>query len=131
VHYLVKPFEPAELTQRLEEYARRIGEIASGGEADQESIDRAFGTPGPTVPEAAALPKGLSPQTAELVAQALQEHGARSAGTDLSATECAELTGVSRVSARRYLEYFTEAGKAEVRLRYGSAGRPERRYAWR
>jgi response regulator of citrate/malate metabolism len=58
------------------------------------------------------------------VRRALQE-------SELSASECAERTGLSRVSARRYLEHFIEAGDAEVRLRYGVAGRPQRRYAWR
>ena len=36
--------------------------------------------------------------------------------------------GLSRVTARRYLEHFVSTGQAEVRLRYGGAGRPERRY---
>ena len=49
---------------------------------------------------------------------------------DLSAGECADLIGLSRVSTRRYLEHFVTAGKAEVRLRYGNAGRPQRRYRW-
>jgi response regulator of citrate/malate metabolism len=55
----------------------------------------------------------------------------REASTDLSASECATSAGLSRISARRYLEYFAETGNAEVRLRYGAAGRPERRYCWR
>ena len=42
--------------------------------------------------------------------------------------EAGELVGLSRVTARRYLEHFVEVGDAEVRLQYGSAGRPERRY---
>ena len=45
-----------------------------------------------------------------------------------SATEIGERLGMSRVSARRYLEHFVTTGRAEVRLRYGTAGRPERRY---
>ena len=49
--------------------------------------------------------------------------------TEISAQECADAIGVSRVSARRYLEHFVDQGSATVRLRYGSAGRPERRYA--
>ena len=53
------------------------------------------------------------------------------ATADLSASECAELAGLSRISARRYLEYFAETGRVKVRLRYGAAGRPERRYRWR
>ena len=72
------------------------------------------------------LPKGLSLESADLVAGVL-----RTIDDDLSASECAERTGLSRVSARRYLQHFVETGHAEVRLKYGAAGRPQRRYAWR
>jgi response regulator of citrate/malate metabolism len=55
----------------------------------------------------------------------------REAAGDISATEAAEQLGTSRVSARRYLEYLSEEGRVQVQLRYGSVGRPERRYVWR
>jgi response regulator of citrate/malate metabolism len=71
------------------------------------------------------LPKGLTAPTAQLVEQVLRGHDG-----DLSAAECAELTELSRVSARRYLEHFVATGAATVRLRYGGTGRPERRYRW-
>ncbi|MGH3645995.1 MAG: hypothetical protein ACRDTM_02280 [Micromonosporaceae bacterium] len=54
----------------------------------------------------------------------------RDADGDLSAAECGEQAGLSRVSARRYLEHFVATERAEVTLRYGIAGRPERRYRW-
>jgi response regulator of citrate/malate metabolism len=38
--------------------------------------------------------------------------------------------GISRVSARRYLELFVDEGRGVVRLNHGDAGRPERRYRW-
>jgi response regulator of citrate/malate metabolism len=47
------------------------------------------------------------------------------------ASECVALVGLSRISARRYLEYFAASGRVKVRLKYGAAGRPERRYGWR
>ena len=47
----------------------------------------------------------------------------------ISATETAEQLGISRVSARRYLEYLAEEGLVQVNLKYGGVGRPERRYA--
>jgi response regulator of citrate/malate metabolism len=50
----------------------------------------------------------------------------RDAG-EVSAAECAEAVGISRVSARRYLEHYLGTGMLEIRLQYG-AGRPERRY---
>lgn len=141
VQYLIKPFEPALLVERLRDYARLRREL-DGGAADQEAVDRAFGAarpagraPGRT---AKAMPKGLTSQTAELVERALRERAAGSGAPgsadggaeDLSATECAAITGISRVSARRYLEFFADSGRVEVRLRYGTAGRPERRYLW-
>ena len=47
---------------------------------------------------------------------------------EVSASGTAEALGLSRVTARRYLEHFVDAGLAEVRLQYGGTGRPERRY---
>ncbi len=120
VHYLVKPFDYDDLRVRLESF--RSAHLALSGSAapGQQDIDAVFGvaTPAPV----ATLPKGLSPQTADLVASALREAG------ELSAGECADIVGISRVSARRYLEHFVTRGSASVRLQYGGAGRPERRY---
>ncbi|GHC86812.1 transcriptional regulatory protein [Nocardiopsis terrae] len=133
VQYLIKPFEPALLTERLRDYARLRRDLATGDAADQDAVDRAFGAARPVNRSAKVMPKGLTSPTAELVERALRTRAARSGGTgteDLSATECAAATGISRVSARRYLEHFAESGRVEVRLRYGTAGRPERRYRW-
>ncbi|MFJ8086533.1 response regulator [Streptomyces sp. NPDC096205] len=126
VDYLLKPFAFEDLRTRLERYAAQRGRLLTAVVRSQADVDRvlagASAGPGP----AAALPKGMSVETAGLVERAL-----RGADGTLSATECAGLTGVSRVSARRYLEYFHSTGSAEVSLRYGAAGRPERRYSWR
>lgn len=124
VNYLLKPFSFDELRTRLEQYAARRNALRGtvvGGQAD---VDRVLSRP-PSHVVAATLPRGLSPQTAELVERALQD-----AGGTLSAAECANRVGISRVSARRYLEHFSSTGRAEVSLRYGAAGRPERRYCW-
>ncbi|MFI6919601.1 response regulator [Nonomuraea spiralis] len=122
VNYLIKPFTAAALAERLRQYAetrRRL--TAIGPQARQDDVDRLFGAP----KQAAPMPKGLSRATCALVAEAL-----RDAGGDLSAAEAAELTGLSRVSARRYLEHLCASGRAELHPRYGTAGRPEHRYRW-
>ncbi|MFC8564768.1 response regulator [Streptomyces sp. NPDC057245] len=125
VDYLLKPFEFEDLRVRLERYAVQRGRLLGAVVHSQADVDRALAK---TAPAAAApvLPKGMSVETAELVEQTL-----RDADGTLSASECAALTGVSRVSARRYLEYFHTVGAADVSLRYGVAGRPERRYRFR
>ncbi|GHJ15045.1 response regulator [Micromonospora sp. AKA38] len=125
VNYLLKPFGFDELRTRLEQYAVRRTAVRATVVADQADVDRVLsrsGSPAAT----ATLPRGLSAETAELVERALREHD----GT-LSASECADRVGISRVSARRYLEHFSGTGRAEVTLKYGAAGRPERRYTWR
>lgn len=119
-HYLVKPFAYDDLRLRLEAFRSARLALGEGDQARQDDIDAVFA---PVVGgRAAALPKGLSPETADSVLGALQEAG------EFSAAECADVVGVSRVSARRYLEHFVSIGRAEVRLQYGGAGRPQRLY---
>ncbi|MFJ4466694.1 response regulator [Streptomyces sp. NPDC089424] len=125
VDYLLKPFEFEDLRTRLERYAAQRGRLLSTVVRGQADVDRVLAKAAPA-PVAGGLPKGMSVETAELVERAL-----RAADGTLSATECAALTGISRVSARRYLEHFHTTGSADVSLRYGAAGRPERRYGWR
>ncbi len=45
------------------------------------------------------------------------------------AAEVADAAGLSRVTARRYLEHLVDAKTVELELRYGG-GRPEHRYRW-
>lgn len=124
VHYLMKPFSYDDLRVRLEHYQQAYAGIA-GEHADQADVDRLFGVAGADK----RLPKGFSAETLKLVEDTLR-NVSKGAG-DLSAAEAAAELGISRVSARRYLEHLNETGKAEVTLRYGEVGRPERRYAWR
>ena len=122
VHYIVKPFPFHTFRERLERYAvlrRRFERLreASQGDVDQLfSILRAEGRGG--------LPKGISGPTLDLVVRAVR------AGGELSATEVATRSGVSRGTARRYLEYLASLGTVELMLRYGAAGRPEHLYRW-
>ncbi|MGW3468800.1 response regulator [Saccharopolyspora sp. NPDC000995] len=128
LHYLIKPFSYEALRDQLENFRslhQKLSELPRDSPAAQQDIDQLFGTRSrPTAPP----PKGLATETAEIVERILRETTA--GGDDVSATECADAAGVSRVSARKYLEHFVTSGRAEVRLRYGGTGRPERRYRW-
>jgi response regulator of citrate/malate metabolism len=124
VDYLLKPFDAADLKERLERYSARRGNLHAAVVTGQADVDRALGRV--TAPaRTPTLPKGMSVETAELVERTL-----RTADGSLSAAECATRVGISRVSARRYLEHLTVTDRAEVSLRYGHTGRPERRYQW-
>ena len=52
----------------------------------------------------------------------------RTAQESLSAAQAAELTGVSRATAQRYLSYLVREGMVRLELRYGTTGRPEHLY---
>jgi response regulator of citrate/malate metabolism len=119
--YLIKPFEFPQLRAKLESFAARALTLESDGGADQSLIDTLFGGPA-AGPVATVLPKGLGAETGRLVLEAVRTAG------EVSAAECADLVGISRVSARRYLEHYLGAGALVIRLQYGRAGRPERRY---
>jgi len=123
LHYLVKPYLYDTFRERLERYATLKTRLGRMREASQEDVDRLFSllrTEGRD-----GLPKGISSPTLALVIEAVRE--AREA---LTAVEVAEHAGISRGTARRYLDYLATAGTVELTLRYGAAGRPEHLYRW-
>jgi response regulator of citrate/malate metabolism len=128
LHYLVKPFDRRAFETRLRDYAALRGQLQELDEAAQPDVDRLFGmSRGGPQASPVPTPKGIAPETLELVRKTLEEVGP----DGLSASECSERTGLARVSARRYLEQLVTQQEADVRQRYGTAGRPERRFTVR
>jgi response regulator of citrate/malate metabolism len=123
IHYLVKPFFFDTLRERLEGYAALHGRLERLREPDQHDIDHVFSLLRSR--RRHALPKGISAPTLDLVADAMRE-----ADGELTAVHVAERTGISRGTARRYLEYLALTGAIELSLRYGATGRPEHLYRW-
>jgi len=126
LHYLLKPFSFPVLRDKLLSYAQmrtRLSALRSASEhgADQRTVDRVFGAL--RAPDQLAGVKGRSVHTLEAVEQLLGE-----TDEDLSAAEVAERTGMSRATAQRYLSHLHEVGRVEIKLRYGSGGRPEHGY---
>ena len=121
VHYLIKPFLFPAFEEKLVSYAAARNRMARIGHAEQGDVDRIFSTLRTVGTE--ALPKGLSNATLELIVQAL---GRSRAG--MPAAAVAEEVGVSRVTARRYLDHLCQVDRVELTMRYGGPGRPEHRY---
>lgn len=115
VGYLIKPFEARALRERLERYAR-YRNVLDAVELEQDDVDRALsivhGGPATTTRSA----------TEQMILTTL---GSREASAGEIAAEC----GISRATAQRHLATMAGRGVVEVRLRYGSTGRPEHRYA--
>ncbi len=124
VQYLIKPFTFAAFRERLEAYRAYVeGLDRAAGDATQSEVDALLGTLRTVA--APALPKGLSDETLQAVAERV-----RTASGSLSSTEVGEHEGMSRVTARRYLEHLADVGRVRREPRYGAPGRPEITYAW-
>jgi response regulator of citrate/malate metabolism len=123
VQYVLKPFTFATLRDRLARYAEY--RTSSGEATGQDEVDRALANLRSPAP--AALPKGLSAPTLERVTQVLRE----AAPEGMTATSAAGSVGISRITARRYLEHLVDAGLAVRSPQYGQVGRPELVYSWK
>jgi response regulator of citrate/malate metabolism len=126
VQYLLKPFTFAALRDKLGRYADYRRQVTAPDRTRidaQGDVDRMLATL--RAPGHPGLPKGMSEDTLAAVIRLLQ-----GASTELSASQVAEEVGVSRVTARRYLEYLAGQRLASRSPRYGGAGRPEYHYAW-
>jgi response regulator of citrate/malate metabolism len=118
--YIVKPFRFSAFRERLDAYAGFRSRLAETSDFSQKAIDDAYSMLRTSVDD---LPKGLSAQTLIAIELALQE-----ANQSLTSEAVAQVIGVSRVTARRYLIYLVESGRAEVRSQYGTPGRPKHFY---
>jgi response regulator of citrate/malate metabolism len=124
LNYVIKPLPATLLSGRLAAYARfRAALEGHPGDLDQPTVDRAVATLHQA--DRATAPKGQSPVTARLVAEAL-----RGSAAPLAAADVAASLGISRATAQRYLAALADSGRAGMTMRYGSTGRPEHLYAW-
>lgn len=124
VQYVIKPFTSAMLRDKLQRYAEYHRNAAGrSGPLAQHEVDAMLTTlrGGQTN----VLPKGLTDTTLQEVIDVLRE-----TSEPRSASEIGERTGVSRVTARRYLHHLVDVGLAERHAQYGGPGRPEHQYRW-
>lgn len=130
VQYLIKPFTFATFEDKLSSYRLFRQQLASpeagAGRtgASQSEVDQAFASL--RAPSELPLPKGLSVSTLDSVQAYLKQQS-----ESVSATEVMAALGMSRVTARRYLEYLADAGRVSRAPRYGTPGRPENEYGWK
>lgn len=123
VHYILKPFTFPVFKTKLEAFRSfRVSlgaEQGGNGQITQSQVDAAV----------EGLRAGTGPQRAKGVPDAVQDRIlGLLAEEGHSAAEAADLIGVSRVTARRYLEAMADVSLLERRPRYGSAGRPVLEY---
>jgi response regulator of citrate/malate metabolism len=125
INYLLKPFAPAVLVERLNAFARFTRLTGGDRRLDQRDVDRAMVALHEGDSRTSSMPKGRSAVTADSIREAL-----RSSSEAMTAQAIAESVGVSRATAQRYLADLARSGRVDLTLRYGATGRPEHRYEW-
>ncbi len=128
--FLVKPVLLQRLDRALNTFMQRQRRLRQSPAITQSMADALFsrdaeGEPAaPTKGGQARLPKGIDALTLSRVRAVL----AKVPRDFLNAQEVGKRAGVSRSTARRYLEYLLQRHELEADQTYGSIGRPERRY---
>lgn len=120
VDYLLKPVIFSRLEESINKYLSQKEQFINRVDIDQTMVDAMLHST--TTTPVARLPKGIDGVTLEKVRQLFVNE------KQLTADQAGELIGVSRTTARRYLEYLISSGELSADLSYGSVGRPERTY---
>jgi two-component system, CitB family, response regulator len=129
--YIIKPVAFERFKQslcRYQEYYIKLSEMEKGNfPVTQQQVDKLLRKEmNEKEREMTSLPKGIDRMTLEKVMVVLGK-----ASPGLTAEIVAKEIGVSRTTARRYLEHLISEDKIDADLTYGTVGRPERVYAIR
>jgi len=124
--YIVKPLEFSRMRDSLSRYRDHFEHLNALDTIEQSDIDGLLprakndSTGNPSIN---LLPKGIDALTLNKVRELIQSipgpQGAEIVGQKI---------GVSRTTARRYLEYLVSTNELVVDVSYGCVGRPERNY---
>ena len=118
--YLIKPFSFERFQEALLGYAEKHHAMKNLDHVRQEDLD-VFLLKGekqhtPTV----NLPKGLTEHTLATIVKEVIDWP----NTPFSTADLATVTGISRVSVRKYLNFLVEMNLVGVKVVYQEAGRP-------
>lgn len=120
--YLIKPLAYDRLTHTLVRFSQRHQALKDKARLNQRRIDQMFNTYARGEPQT-ALPAGIDELTLVKI-RALFETPSESH----TAESVAQEMGLSRTTARRYLEFCTARQQLRAEIIYGKVGRPQRIY---
>lgn len=121
--YVLKPMNFARFQETLSRFLKHRRQLSEAESLDQAEVDQIFSTASSDAPSSRP-PKGISPITLQKIECCIRQRPEES----ITAEQLGKELGVSRTTARRYLEYLVAKGTVRPSLEYGSVGRPERRY---
>ncbi|WHX47739.1 response regulator [Paenibacillus woosongensis] len=118
VDYLIKPFHFPRFKAALDHYRETYHRMIAPASMSQDDLDQLIRR-SPEEGKAQSLPKGLTPGTLKIVWEAIEGHRG-----SFSTEDASRLSGISRVSVRKYLSFLLEIGVLQTEMIYGTGGRP-------
>ncbi|MDI6600573.1 MAG: response regulator [Thermoanaerobacteraceae bacterium] len=119
VDYLIKPFEFSRLKTALLFYKKRLEITKSGQTLTQDVLDSLIKNKEIHTEDK----KGFDKRTMDKILDTIRE-----LNRPVSAEDIARVVSISRVTAKKYLEYMEEQDILESEVRYGGTGRPATMY---
>ena len=122
--YILKPVVFSRFQSTMIKFLEHRQKMSDMTTVNQQDVDRLLR---PEYKEALTendMPKGIDPITLEKITEVMEQQNS----DGINAEKVGEKVGVSRTTARRYLEYLVANGMIIADLSYGAVGRPERIY---
>ncbi len=122
--YIIKPISYQRLEDSLNKYRDYFSKLHNSRQLRQDDVDSLLKRNKNQVAEQTTrLPKGIDCLTLDKIRQQLKKNS-----LTFTADEMGQSLGISRTTARRYLEYLVSLNEVLADVTYGSVGRPERLY---
>ena len=121
VDYIIKPFEFERFNLALYNYKLRRTNLENLTQVKQEDLDKNLTIK--ETPSDTNVPKGLDKNTLKLIWEIILKQE-----NMFTTDEIASSAGISRVSIRKYLEFFKSLNVLSLELHRGSVGRPIYKY---
>lgn len=121
--YLLKPVSYERLKDTLNRYLKYHSAINAYDNISQRHVDDLFNIQA-REKSANSLPKGIGELTLDKIKQVFIDN----CGVKFTAERLGDEVGISKTTARRYLEYCSASGFLTAENEHGRVGRPERVY---
>lgn len=120
--YLLKPIAYDRVQDSLDRYLKYISSLRACDNVNQRHVDELFNFQA-KYQHLDMLPKGIDGLTLDKIKELYLADA-----VSFTAESLGKEIGISKTTARRYLEYCVASGYLEAQIKHGRVGRPERTY---
>ena len=122
--YILKPMTFSRFQSTLGKFLDHRNKLREMTRLDQSGVDQIIHPAQDSAQTDVRMPKSIDPLTLEKV----EDEVSKLNDDGVNAEAMGAQVGISRTTARRYLEFLVSKGTVKPSLVYGSVGRPERLY---